>query len=198
MSANPNSVKMTVDEYLEFERESDIRHEFINGEVYAMAGASPSHNRIVRNLTVSLFNDLDAQDCESFGEGQKVALENVKDRGYLYPDTSVVCDDPEFTEDNPPALKNPILVIEILSPSSQKFDSDEKFAMYRKIDTFREYVLVWQDKAKIARYYLNDENIWEFADATGLDSSIHLKSIDCILALADVYQRVIFDESSQQ
>lgn len=195
MSANPNSdsLYMTEAEYLEFERNSEIRHEYINGEVYAMAGASPNHNRIVRNLTVTLFDKLDSQNCESFGENQRLALEKVKDRDYLYPDTSVVCGEPDFNNDNPSALKNPILIIEVLSPSTLRFDSDEKFSLYRQIYSFREYVLVWQDKAKIARYYLNNESIWEFADAIGLDSSITLKSIDCDLLLADVYANVTFD-----
>lgn len=196
MSANPNSTKMTVAEYLEFERDSKIRHEFIDGEIYAMAGASPSHNRIVMNLSVSMFDPVNNKGCEIFGENQRLALEKVKDRDYLYPDISVVCDEPEFTDDNPQALKNPILVIEVLSPSSQKFDSDEKFSLYRQIETFREYVLVWQDKAKIARYYLNDDDIWEFSDATGQDSSILFKSIDCTLSLTDVYRRVTFDNQS--
>lgn len=196
MSANPNTTKMTVDEYLEFERDSEIRHEFIDGEIYAMAGASPSHNRIVLNLSVSMFDHVDSNGCEMFGENQRLALEKSTDRDYLYPDTSVVCDAPEFTDDNPKALKNPILIIEVLSPSSQKFDSDEKFTLYRQMDTFREYVLVWQDKAKIACYYLNDNNIWEFSDATGLESTILFKSIDCTLSLADVYRRVTFDDES--
>lgn len=197
MSANPNSQPMTEAEYLEFERNSEIRHEFIGGEVYAMAGASPSHNRIVRNLTVSLFPQLEARDCESFGENQRLKIEHAKDKDYLYPDLSVVCDEPEFTDDNPQALKNPILVIEVLSPSTKDFDRDEKFQLYRHIPTFREYVLVSQDKASISRYYHNDEtNIWEFADATGLDSSITLKSIDCTLSLGDVYQHVTFEDET--
>lgn len=196
MSANPISNRMTPAEYLEFERESDIRHEFIDGEVYAMAGASPRHNRIVRNLTVALFDHLDSHNCESFGENQRIALEKAKNRDYLYPDTSVVCGEATFTDDNPQALTNPQLIIEVLSPTTAKFDLDEKFALYRQLDTFREYVLVWQDKAKIARYHLNDNNIWEFTDVTGLDSHINLKSIDYDLSLADVYQRVTFDDET--
>lgn len=196
MSANPISNRMTPAEYLEFERESDIRHEFIDGEVYAMAGASPRHNLIMMTLSYLIFGHLLDKDCNAYGENQRLGIEKSKGKDYLYPDMSVVCGEATFTDDNPQALTNPQLIIEVLSPTTAKFDLDEKFALYRQLDTFREYVLVWQDKAKIARYHLNDNNIWEFTDVTGLDSHINLKSIDYDLSLADVYQRVTFDDET--
>ena len=195
MSANPNSTHMTTAEYLEFERESEIRHEFIDGEVYAMAGASPRHNLIMMPLSYLIFGHLIGKDCTAYGENQRVKVEKPKGDDYLYPDMSVVCGDPLYSDDNPQALLNPKLIIEVLSPSTAKFDLDEKFALYRQLDSFREYVLIWQDKAKVARYYLNDENnMWEFVDVTGLEAKITLKSIGYNMLLSDVYQSVTFDK----
>ena len=193
MSANPNSdsVLMTKAEYLEFERSSEMRHEYVNGEVFAMAGASPTHNDLVMTLSYLIFGHLIGKNCDSYGENQRIMIESADT--YLYPDMSVVCGEKQFTDDKPQALLNPILIIEVLSPSTEKFDRDEKFGLYRQLESFREYMIVWQDKAKISRYYLNDENIWEFADANGRDANITLKSIDCMLTLEDVYQRVTFE-----
>lgn len=196
MSANPDIPQMTETQYLEFERQSDIRHEYIDGQVFAMAGASPRHNLIMMTLSYLIFGHLRDKDCNAYGESQRLRIDNSKGKNYLYPDMSVVCGDSKFTDDNPQALTNPQLIIEILSPSTAKFDLDDKFALYRQLSSFREYLLVWQDKAKIARYYLNKDNIWEFVDVTGLNAHITLKSIDYRLSLDDVYQRVNFDEET--
>ncbi len=193
MSANPQMTKMTIAEYLEYERNSDIKHEYLQSEVYAMAGASPNHNRLTFRLGSRIDNHIEGKGCEGFSGDQLVYIEKADT--YFYPDISVTCNKPEFTDDNPQALKNPQVIIEVLSPSTQEFDKDEKFTIYRKIQSFREYVLVWQDKARIVSYYLNDDGQWEFNDVTGLDSSITLKSIDCTLPLADIYQNVTFEES---
>lgn len=196
MPANPKSdvIYMTEDEYLEFERNSESRHEYINGEVFAMAGASPNHNRLTMRLSRLIDTHLDGKDCEAFGGDQRVKIK--RDKSYLYPDLSAACGESDFNDDNPQALLNPILVIEVLLSSTGQFDQDEKFMLYRQIDSFREYVLVWQDKAKMLRFYLNDESIWEFADANGLEDNIMLKSIDCTLSLADVYANVTFEHES--
>lgn len=192
MSANPNSNYMTVAEYLEFERESDIRHEYINGEVNAMAGASPNHNRITMKLSYRLYGNLTGKTCEVFGGDQRVQMERYKT--YFYPDLSVVGGEPQFTDDKPEALQNPILIIEVLSPTTEKFDRDEKFSLYRQLDSLREYALVSQESPRIACYYLNENNIWEFSDAVGLESSITFKSLDCTLSLADIYEHVVFED----
>jgi len=194
MSANPNSTRMNTTEYLEFEHQSEGRHEFIDGEVFAMAGASPRHNLIMMALSYLIFGHLIERDCNAYGENQRLKVEKPKGEDYLYPDMSVVCGDPIYADDTPQSLINPQLIIEVLSPSTAKFDLDEKFALYRQLDTFREYVLIWQDKPKVARYYLNDNGIWEFADVNGLDASIIIRSIGFTLSLADVYQSVTFED----
>lgn len=193
MSANPGSdgLYMTKAEYLEFERNSDIKHEYINGEVFAMAGAKPNHNRLTMKLSRLIDTHLDGKECEAFGGDQPLHIEQID--SYVYPDLTIACGESEFTEDPLPALLNPLLIIEVLSPSTERFDRDEKFILYRQITSFREYVLVFQDSARIVCFYLNENNIWEFSDAVGLESSITLKSIDCSLSLADVYANVVFE-----
>ncbi len=140
MSANPrsNDFMMTEAEYLEFERNSDIKHEYYRGEVFAMAGASPNHNRLTVKLLRLIDIHLDGKDCEAFGGDMLVKIEASKDR--FYPDLSVVCGDSTFTDDNPQALLNPILIIEVLSSSTDQFDRGAKFRKYRQLDSLREYV----------------------------------------------------------
>ena len=193
MSANPRSdgLYMTKAEYLEFERNSDTKHEYINGEVFAMAGAKPNHNRLTMKLSRLIDTHLDGKDCEAFNGDQRLEIEPLD--SYVYPDITVTCGESKFTEDPLPALLNPLLIVEVLSPSTERFDRDEKFILYRQIETFREYVLVFQDSARIVCYYLNANNIWEFRDALGLESTITLKSIDSTLSLADIYANVVFD-----
>jgi len=109
----------------------------------------------------------------------------------------VVCGDSTFTDDNPQALLNSILIIEVLSSSTEQFDRGAKFRKYRQLDSLREYVLVSQEFAQIERFYLKDGNIWEYIDISGLDSNITLKSIDCTFSLADVYANVVFEPDEQ-
>ena len=193
MTANPKSDDyITKNEYLELLIGSETKYEYLRGDVYAMAGASPNHNRIVFRLGSRLDDHTANKNCEGFGGDQLVEIKNFDSR--FFPDLSVVCGEPEFTDDKPQALLNPRLIIEVLSPSTEKFDRDEKFRIYRGLESLREYVLVSQDSAKIVCYYLNDNDVWEFRAVVGLESSITLKSLDYTLSLADVYQRVTFED----
>jgi len=111
---------MTEAEYLDFERNSDIKHEYYQGEVFAMAGASPNHNRLTLALSHMLFSNLSGSGCEAFGGDMRVKIKVTNDQ--FYPDLSVVCGNIEFTDGKPQALLNPILIIEVLSPSIERFD----------------------------------------------------------------------------
>ena len=195
MSANPRTDDsyMTKAEYLEFLSNSEIKYEYINGEVVAMAGAKPNHNHLTMSLSYLIYAGLIGKDCTPFGGDQRVEIEKLNT--YFFPDLSVVCGKPQFTDDSLPAIVDPILIIEVLSPSTESFDRGKKFQLYRQLDSLREYVLVSQESARIERFYLNADGIWEFGDTVGLDSSITLKSIDCTLKLADVYANVVFEDA---
>lgn len=195
MSANPRSDNsyMTKAEYLEFLSNSELKYEYIRGEVFAMAGAKPNHNHLTMSLSYLIYASLIGKSCTPFGGDQRLEIEKLDT--YFYPDLSVVCGDPQFTDDSLPAIVDPVLIIEVLSPSTESFDRGKKFQMYRQLDSLREYALVSQESARIERFYLNANGIWEFSDTVGLEASITLKSIDCTITLADVYANVVFEDA---
>jgi Uma2 family endonuclease len=193
MSANPqyNNPNMAEAEYLQFEQDSNIRHEYLQGEVVAMAGASRKHNQITGALMFLLYGHLRNKDCEVYGGDMRVKIDKVDVQ--TYPDFSVFCGSPEFTDDPVPALLNPILIIEVLSPSTESYDRGKKFQYYRTIPSLQEYVLVSQDQAQVEKYVRQPNNRWELSDASGLEDHITLASIDCKLSLEDVYENVTFE-----
>lgn len=194
MSAQPKH-KWTVEEYLAFERDSEERHEFWDSEIFAMTGASRTHTLITGNVYASLHGQLRKKPCEVYQTDMRV---NVSASGlYTYPDVSVVCDKPLFTDDNPPSLLNPTLIVEVLSPSTEKYDRGKKFQDYRRLESLQEYLLVAQDTPRIEHYLRQQDGRWIlYSDASSLEETITLQSIDCTLALADVYEKVTFEGES--
>ncbi|MEM6528321.1 MAG: Uma2 family endonuclease [Chloroflexota bacterium] len=188
--------RMTVDEYIALERRSvDIKHEYIHGHVVAMVGASEEHNTININTSSSIHQQLKGRSCRPYSTDMRV---RVTPQMYTYPDIIVVCGDPQFADDQFDTLLNPTLIIEILSPSTERYDRGRKFAYYREIDTFREYVLIAQDEPRIQRYLRHEDGEqWLFTEAAGLDATLVLTSIDCTLALSDVYDRIDFDADDE-
>jgi Uma2 family endonuclease len=176
-------LKLTPQAYLQQERLSDTKHEFCNGEIFAMSGASFAHNLITGNLVRELGNQLKKRPCRALPSDMRVQL----DDGYVYPDVTVVCGKPEFYDkDN---LRNPIIVIEVLSPSTEDYDASGKFARYRQLASLQEYLLVAQDCAHVLHYVKQAENRWllsEYRDT----AEFELPSIECRLSLADVYDKV--------
>ncbi len=190
MSALPKQ-KWSEAEYLAFERESETRHEFWQGEVYAMAGASPNHVRVTGNTFASLHAQLRQRPCEAFGSDLRIHIPVL---GYFtHPDITVVCGIPRFTEHNPPSLLNPTLIVEVLSPSTENDDRGRKFQHYRALESLQEYLLVEQDAPRIERFQRQPDGAWLLTDAVGLDAVLHLASVPCTLGLADVYAKVTFE-----
>lgn len=195
MSANPKyDDYVTEAEYLELERNSEIRNEYIQGEIVAMAGASPNHNEISMTLSYLLYGHLrNNKDCKAYGESMRIKIEQADVQ--TYPDFSIVCGERQFTDDNPPALLNPIILIEILSPSTEQYDRGKKFQFYRQISSLQEYILIAQDSAHIERFTRKTDNLWEFTETIETDTSLSLQSIDLSLNLAEVYENVTFEET---
>lgn len=198
MSANPkfDNPRMTEAEYLRFEESSDLRHEYIQGDVVAMAGASRKHNQITMALSFLLYGYLRGKDCEVNGGEMLVKIEAVD--VLTYPDFSVFCGDPDFADNSIATLLNPILIIEVLSPSTESYDRGKKFQYYRELPSLQEYVLVSQESARIERFVRKSDNVWELTDASGLHDDITLTTIDYKLSLADVYENVNFDEDESE
>jgi len=194
MSAMAHDNQWTEAEYLEMERASEIKHEYYQGEIYAMAGASRNHNRIVMSVSGNLYTQLRGKTCEPFASDMRVKVSAAS--LYTYPDITVVCDDPQFEDDGVDTLLNPTLIVEVLSSSTERYDRGKKFQQYRMLSLLQEYVLISQDTARIERYLRVNEQ-WVLTDAVGLEAEIELESINCRLLLADVYERVEFEQHAE-
>lgn len=181
------------EEYLEFERADPDKHEYFNGEIFAMAGSSYEHAIITSRINTSLNVQIKNRRCESTSADLRV---HVPATGlYTYPDIVVVCGKPHFLPDAfLDTLLNPILIIEVLSFSTADYDMGAKFDHYRTIESLKEYVLVWQDKKRVARYVKRDDGSWLLNDFIGDDAEVDLSSIECTLLMRDIYDKVDMNE----
>ena len=191
MTPNPDPTRMSPEEFLEFERAADEKHEYRDGLIVAMSGARRNHNLIALNVGSGLHGALKNKDCETYMSEMRVFVPSV--RLYTYPDIVVVCGEPKFVDDEFDTLTNPLLLIEILSESTENYDRGQKFKFYRSIESLREYVLISQKSPAIEKYVKHGDGFWMLSEASGLDSRITLEAIDCHLSLADVYDKVNFD-----
>lgn len=185
---------MTVEEYLAFERASEEKHEYLNGEIFLMSGASRHHNLVMGNTFASLHKQLRQRPASVLPCLMRIKVE--KTGLYTYSDICVVFDPLQLEDDEyDDTLLNPTLIVEVLSPSTESYDRGRKFQHYRALASLQEYVLIAQDSTHIERYLRQPNDEWLLADATGLDASIELSSIGCTLALADVYEKLTFEDS---
>jgi Uma2 family endonuclease len=193
----------TVEEYLAFERESEERHEYLDGLIYAMAGESGEHGDISTNLALELASQLKGKKCRARLKDTKVRSgpipkQKYSTKGlYSYPDAVVICDEPEYLDEHRDVVTNPKVIIEVLSPTTEAFDRGEKFDRYDFWNpTLTDYLLVSQDQPKIDHFIRQEDGNWTRIVYRGLKSKVILKSIGCTLKLADVYDRITF--ASQQ
>lgn len=176
--------KLSPQAYLEQERRSPRKHEFCNGEVFAMTGASPGHNLLVMNIGAALHGQLKRRPCRVYPSDLRVQLAD----GYVYPDLTVVCGEPDFAEgDN---LRNPTLICEVLSPSTEDYDRGGKFARYRQLDSLRDYLVVAQDRVALMLYSRQADHRWLLTDLNDPRGTLDLPGIGCRLAVADVYAKL--------
>lgn len=187
-----------VEQYLEYEREADERSEYIDGEIYAIAGESSKHGDISMNLATSLGVQLRGTNCRGRIKDTKVRSGTLKERfgkGMIsYPDVVVICGEPEYHDKHTDIVLNPVVIIEVLSDSTADFDRGIKFTRYRMFNpTLTDYILVWQDEALVEHYTRQENGDWLLREFHGLEKSFRIDSINCSLALADVYERVEFE-----
>jgi Uma2 family endonuclease len=188
--------RITPEEYLEIERKAERKSEYFDGEMFLMPGATLEHIRITRNITVELIPQMRGGSCEAFllDLRTKVAPTGL----YTYPDIVVVCGEPEFEDSRFDTLLNPILIIEVLSVSTESYDRGKKFGHYRSLSSLQEYVLVSQWEYQIERYSRNADGAWLYTEAAGADASIELPSIHCRLSLANVYEKINFERAKRR
>ncbi|MFM9905212.1 MAG: Uma2 family endonuclease [Pyrinomonadaceae bacterium] len=193
---NPNPIpKMTPEEFLAFERASDIKHEYLGGQIVAMGGAKRNHNIVALNLGGDLNNLIEEKDCEAYLGDMRVFLPATSD--YAYPDITLVCGEPVFQDDVLDTLINPLLIIEVLSESTEAYDRGLKFRLYRSIDTLHEYVLISQDQPRIEKYNKKGDGFWVLSETSGIDSELQLESIGVAVPLSRIYRKVRFEESDE-
>ena len=187
MSANPK-LYLTPAEYLTAERKREVKSEYWNGELYAMAGASERHNLISANVVAGLHTQLRGRSCKVYPSDMRV---QIKATGlYTYPDVVVVCGKPQFEDEDNDTLLNPTLIVEVLSKSTETYDRGKKFENYRTLDSLTEYVMIAQDRVHLEHYVRQPDSQWLLSEAKALQDVIKLPTIQCTLALADVYDKV--------
>lgn len=189
MSVQPQP-RITPEEYLTLERKSLTKSEYLNGEIFAMSGFSREHNLICVNVSSVFHSQLRQRPCETYAGDMRV---KVSPTGlYTYPDVVVVCDEPQFEDAQVDTLLNPTLIVEVLSPSTEDYDRGTKFEHYRTLPSLQGYLLVSQDKIHIVHYIRQADATWVLSETSRQEDHLRLPSIDCDLAVADIYAKVSF------
>lgn len=186
----------TREEYLVLEEQADYKSEYYNGEIFAMAGGSFNHSVICFNLNRRIGEALDNTDCISLESNMK--LDIPKANLFVYPDAMVVCGEIEFFENRTDIIKNPVLVIEVLSPSMQAFDRGRKFSYYRTVPSVQEYILVSPTEPRVEVFYKQNEKTWMYTVAEGLEETIVFRTIQQEFALKDIYQKVDWKQAEEE
>jgi Uma2 family endonuclease len=184
--------KYTLEEYIRIESESEERHEFRDGEIVNMSGGSLEHSRICSNIIRELGVRLKGTPCAVF-EGN-LRLQIARKKLYSYGDATVICGEPIISdvEGIGPTYVNPKLVVEVLSPSTRRFDETKKFEHFQELKSFEEYVLVEQDEARVETRYRHPDGHWGIYHETGIEQAILLRSLSISLPLAEIYAGVRF------
>ena len=195
MVAQPRE-HFSFEEYLALEKQTGIKHEYYRGNVYAMTGATPRHNIIVANVIGSIYAQLRGNPCTVYPSDLRVKVERTG--LYTYPDISVVCGDLRIDDDRSNTVLNPIVIVEVLSPSTRDYDRGLKFQHYRTIGSLQEYIVIAQDMLHIEHYSRQDEDHWLLAEYHHTHQTLSLRSIGCHLSLDDIYEKVTFSSQDAE
>ncbi len=199
--------KISVAEYHEMLRKSEVRLEYLDGivvdmagrsvlnsEIVAMAGEMPQHNEIAINVCTELRMAFRGRQCKVYFENVKV---NISSAQYRFPDVVALCGDPSFDNQKPPGLLNPQVIIEVLSPSTAEFDRGDKFTEYKQIASLMDYVLIEQDKMQVTHYARQSPIQWTVTDYTGAEDEIVLAPLTLSLTLADIYREIVLPPAQE-
>lgn len=186
MVSLPAQTLFTPEEYITQERKAFHKSEYLNGQIFAMSGASRVHSLITGNIFNRLYNQLMRTDCEVHSGDMRV---QPSPRTYFYPDVVVACGEPRFEDDGFDTLLNPIVIVEVLSPSTAAYDRVEKFSHYKQLTSLQDYILVSQHKFCIEHYCRQDQQ-WVHTEFCEPEHVLNLTSIGCKISLQDIYRRV--------
>ncbi len=177
--------RLSYAEYLEMERVSEERHTFWDGEIFAMAGGSWNHSLLETRISALLVGALEGRPCRALNGNRRLRSPQLSDRA-VYPDVSVICGKNQPHPDDPDASTNPVVVIEVLSPTTEQFDRGKKFAYYRTFPSLRSYVLVYQDEVTV-EHFSRDGELWTFRPL-GRGMTLHLQELEVQLLVDEIYQ----------
>ncbi len=186
-----NKVKMTIPEYLEMETGSMQKHEYYQGEVFAMSGPKYGHIVIAANITVGLGTKLKGKSCQPLGSDLRVHIPT--NTLFTYPDITVVCGEPQFLNDDQWNLLNPVVIFEILSPSTKNYDRGDKFKLYRDIPSLKEYILVDSTSMSVEAFFINAHGQWELREYKSIEDTMKIAAVGISLKLKQIYGNTEFN-----
>jgi Uma2 family endonuclease len=186
MSSQPKT-RLAPEEYLAIERKADYKSEYYKGAVFAFAGASERHNMITGNVFASVHTQLKNGPCRVYSGDMRITVPRLPH--YAYADVAVVCGQPQFDDDFKDNLLNPIVIVEVLSPATERYDRGTKFESYQRLPSLMESVLVSQGRPRVEQFLKQADGRWLYAE-TSDRGSIKLTSIECELSFGDIYERV--------
>ncbi len=184
----------TPEEYLAFERAADAKHEYLDGQIYAMAGGTPLHNQVCFNTNVAIGVQIKGTNCIGYTSDQKIRTDPMD--LFSYPDLTIVCGQPVFHDKHKDVILNPRVIIEVLSPNTEDYDRSQKFARYQSLKSLSDYILISQNRPSVEHFVRQKgKRQWLFTIETEMAAEIVIASINCKLKLADIYDRVVFPYS---
>lgn len=187
-----NQTLQASEDYLIFEREAKMRHEFLDGEIYQMAGERLSHSRVCVNLSGEVRNKLKGKSCEASSAKMKVRTTSAS--LFAYPDLTIVCGEPQFHDSKKDVLVDPKVIFEVLSPSTETYDRTTKFQKYRMgNENLTDYVLISQDKCFVEHFSKQAGNVWVYQSYSEISDNLPIQTIGCELNLQEIYDRVEFE-----
>ena len=181
----------TPEEYLLVERQAPEKSEFYDGRIYAMSGGSPTHALIPPNIVMALGSRLGDRPCRIFSSDLKVCTPTFD--SFMYPDLSIVCGELRHFDSHRDVVANPLVVVEVLSPSTMDFDRGLKLLRYQSIPALEDYVVVYQDRPQVEIHHRHTEDHWDTTIYRGQEAVARLVALDCVLSLSEIYRLVEFE-----
>ena len=186
------------EDYWKLEETSPIKHEYWDGEIFAMSGGTFNHGRIAANILASTHTRLRDKPCVAVGSDVRVKIAKSKKRANVYPDVSITCPPFEFEEKRSgveDTLLNPRVIFEVLSPSTMEYDQNDKFDEYKLLDSLTDYILVWSERVRVKHYHRNEKNEWIEKIYNQRDAEFALSSIEITLSLQEIYDDMEISEA---
>jgi Uma2 family endonuclease len=178
--------KLSIEEYLQFEKESIDKHEYYLGEIFAMSGASNKHVKIHSNLFIALGSLLKGKSCQPYGSELRIHI--PENSLFTYPDLAIICNELISSDIDEDSFIQPAIIFEILSPSTRQYDRGEKFRLYRAIPNLKEYVLIDSESINIEAFRINEKGFWELHEYKSVDEQLALPSLSIAISIQEIYE----------